>query len=106
MEIKNIYLQKNKSSKSEIIEEIISTKSFKIEKISSFGHPTPNNKWYNQDKNEWVLLLKGHAILKFKKDDYKINLNEGDYILIKKHLEHRVEYTSDDALWLCFHYNK
>ncbi len=104
MEIKNIYLQKNKNRKSEIIEDIISTKSFKLEKISSFGYPTPNNEWYNQDRNEWVLLLKGQATLKFKKDDYKINLNEGDYIHIEKHLEHRVEYTSEDALWLCIHY--
>ncbi len=104
MEIKNIYLQKNKNSKSEIIEDIIFTKSFRLEKISSFGYPTPNNKWYNQDKNEWVLLLKGQATLKFKKDVSRINLKEGDYIFLEKHLEHRVEYVSKDAIWLCIHY--
>ena len=104
MNIKNIYNNNTIDKQEELIEEIFSTNSFRLEKISSFGHRTPDNEWYDQDNDEWVLLLKGRATILFKIQNKPVNLEGGDYLLIKKHIKHRVEYVSEDALWLCIHY--
>ncbi len=104
MDTKNIYNSSVLNKQEEVIEEILSTKSFRLEKISSFGHRTPDNEWYDQDNDEWVLLLKGRATILFQIQNKTVNLKEGDYFLIKKHIKHRVEYVSEDALWLCIHF--
>jgi len=104
MNIKNIYNIDNADKSEEVIKEILSTDNFRIEKISSFGQATPNGEWYDQANDEWVVLLKGSAIILFQTKNESVNLNEGDYLIIKKHLKHRVEYVSNDALWLCIHY--
>ena len=31
----------------------------KVERIISKGHKSPANFWYDQDQNEWVIILKG-----------------------------------------------
>lgn len=32
-----------------------------VERIVSWGHVTPEGQWYDQEKDEWVLLLEGAA---------------------------------------------
>ena len=34
-----------------------------VERIVSWGHVTPEDQWYDQEKDEWVLLLEGAARL-------------------------------------------
>ena len=36
-----------------------------VERIVSWGHVTPEDQWYDQEKDEWVLLLEGSARLGF-----------------------------------------
>ena len=43
----------------EIFETIIKTHNVKIERIISKGQSSPAGFWYDQDMNEWVLVLKG-----------------------------------------------
>lgn len=38
----------------------------KIERIVSRLYTNPSGFWYDQDNNEWVILLRGNAILKFE----------------------------------------
>jgi len=45
----------------EISETLLKTKDFKLERIVSSGQATPPGKWYDQDTNEWVILLSGSA---------------------------------------------
>ncbi len=104
MDIKNIYDNTIKGKEFEVIEELFSTKSFRLERIKSFGHITPVNQWYNQETDEWVLLLRGQAKLLFKNNNKTVSLNSGDYLLIHKGTVHRVDFTSKDALWLCIHF--
>ena len=41
----------------EIFETIINSEGCKIERIISKGHHSPDNYWYDQEKNEWVMVL-------------------------------------------------
>jgi len=77
-----------------------------IERIISNGQITPCGEWYDQDLDEWVLLLQGDATLLFD-DNSIINLLTGDYILIKAHQKHRVTFTSNSppCIWLAIHGN-
>ena len=103
----NIFSNIPKHIPQEIFEEIIATENIKIERIISKGHATPDDKWYNQDKNEWVILLKGSAGLLFEGEDNPITLDPGDYILIPAHMKHRVEWTdqTEMTIWLAVHYD-
>ncbi len=93
--LKNIFDDFSKKDDKEFIEEILSAKNFKLERIISEGHTSPPNFWYDQDKNEFVLLLKGKAKLSFD-DGEKIELNPGDYMIINAHQKHRVDWTDPD----------
>lgn len=73
----------------------------KIERIVSRSHPSPPGFWYDQDQDEWVMVLKGRAVLEF--EDEAVALGEGDYLTIPKHARHRVRETSDETIWLAVH---
>jgi cupin 2 domain-containing protein len=90
----------------EIFETIISSASFKIERIISKGHCSPEDYWYDQDTNEWVMVLKGSAGLRFEADQKVVKMMPGDYINIPAHCKHRVEWTDPDVetIWLAVHY--
>ena len=103
----NIFSNIPKHTPQEIFEEIITAENIKIERIISKGHTTPDDKWYDQDKNEWVILLKGSAGLLFEGEDNPITLHPGDYILIPAHMKHRVEWTdqNEEIIWLAVYYD-
>ncbi len=90
----------------ELIEKIAGNPdSICIERIISRGHASPPDFWYDQEKNEFVILLKGRAGLVFKNQG-KLEMSPGDYVDIPAHTFHRVEWTSieEDAVWLTIHY--
>ncbi len=101
----NIYGNIPDKLKEELFERIIENENLKLERIVSDNHSTKENFWYDQEKNEFVLLLKGSAQLKF--DDGKdTTLLPGDYLVIPAHKKHRVEKTSskEKTFWLALHY--
>jgi cupin 2 domain-containing protein len=77
-----------------------------IERIISTGQITAPGEWYDQELDEWVILLQGQAELRLG-DGLKQPLKAGDYLLIPAHCRHRVEYTSADppCIWLAIHGN-
>ena len=77
-----------------------------IERIVSRGHSSPPDFWYDQDKNEFVLVVSGKARLRFDGDEDDIRMKKGDYIIIPAHKRHRVEWTSpdEDTVWLAVHF--
>ena len=93
--------------KEELIETILQTSNFRIERIISKGHCSPDGFWYDQSGNEWVILLKGSAVLRFENQDQPIKMNLGDYLHIEKHVRHRVEWTNPEreTIWLAIHYS-
>jgi len=98
--LENIVIDKNK----EQFFELLKHDNIRVEKIVSNGQTTPSNGWYDQDENEFVLLLEGDAIIEF--EDKEVKLLKGDYIIIEKHIRHRVKYTSNNepTIWLAVFY--
>jgi len=77
---------------------------FRLEQIVSNGQASEPGFWYDQDGDEWVLLVRGEAVLEFQ--DESIKLKDGDYLLIPAHVRHRVASCSQDAVWLALHMEK
>ena len=100
----NIYELSQEVSQLEKFEQIVSGKNIQIERIISTGQTTTSGQWYNQELDEWVILLQGEAELSYA-DNSRKKLKAGDYLLIPAHTKHRVEYTSVEppCIWLAVH---
>ena len=94
--IHNIYSKEKPSENRELFSTLFQNNLLKIESIQSWLK-TPGT-FYDQDQDEWVILLKGKAHLEI--DDCSLHLKKGDYCFIPKHTVHRVLSTSKNALWL------
>lgn len=105
MKLQNIYSAIPKYLEHEIFEQLANNNAVTIERIISKGQKSPESGWYDQEKNEWILVLKGKARLSFE-DKSSINLNEGDFITIPAHKKHKVAWTDPDhkTIWLAVHY--
>jgi cupin 2 domain-containing protein len=104
--MKNIFDDIPQVLKEEIFDTILQTPGIKVERIVSKGHSTPAGLWYDQDDNEWVILLKGSAGLRFEGREDVVVLNPGDYLNIARRQRHRVEWTdpNHETVWLAIHY--
>ena len=85
----------------EIAETLLNNDRVLIERIVSTGQVTPAGEWYDQEQNEWLIVLQGEGELSYE-DNSRIKLTRGDYLLIPAHQKHRVEYTSTEppCIWL------
>ena len=79
--------------------------SVRIERIVSRGHSSPPEGWYDQDQHEWVVVLRGRAVLAYP-DKPDLTLGPGDYVSIAPYEKHRVAWTApdEDTIWLAVHY--
>ncbi|NLD37995.1 MAG: cupin domain-containing protein [Desulfatiglans sp.] len=104
----NIYKGIPSDLPDELIEKITGSaeKGVAVERIISRGHASPPGFWYDQDKTEFVILLRGRAAILFKESDRILEMLPGDYIEIPSHTLHRVEWTSaeEETVWLAFFY--
>jgi len=85
---------------------LFENKTIRIERIVSKGHTSPASGWYDQEDNEWVLVLEGAGTISFA-DDRQVTLNKGDFLHIPAHEKHKVAWTDPDRLtvWLAVHYS-
>jgi cupin 2 domain-containing protein len=90
----------------ERFDTLCAAKGARIERIISRGHASPEGFWYDQDHHEFVLLVRGGAVLRFKDEEQAVALGPGDYLTIGAHVKHRVEWTDPtrDTIWLAVHY--
>jgi cupin 2 domain-containing protein len=105
MRTRNFFdIEDYKSEKEEVFDELIRTPYILLERIISAGQASPEGEWYDQEQDEWVMLLQGEAILEIEgKPD--LAFHQGDYLCIPAHIRHRVKYTSckPECLWLALH---
>ena len=101
----NIFKQIPKDLTEEIFEDIIKIDNLQIERIISYGQSSPKTGWYESKQNEWVIVLKGKAILSFEEGE-DVKLNAGDYINITAFKKHKVSWTlpNKETIWLAIHY--
>jgi cupin 2 domain-containing protein len=90
----------------ELFEELLHHKNIKIERIVSRGHASPANGWYDQNENEWVVVLEGSGTILFENGE-EVNLVKGDYLNIQAHTRHKVSWTDPKGvtIWLAIHYS-
>ncbi len=74
----------------------------KIERIVSHNHQSPPGFWYDQENDEWVIVLRGSATLEFAGGEM-VQMNAGDYLQIARHVRHRVARTDNETVWLAVH---
>ena len=82
---------------------LIARQEFELEEIVSRGAASPEGFWYDQERDEWVLLVTGAATLRFE-DAGILEMKAGDHMMIPAGVWHRVEATSPDAVWLALHF--
>jgi cupin 2 domain-containing protein len=89
----------------EILSDLLTSPDLRIERIVSTGQASAADQWYDQDWNEWVILLSGAARLLFE-DAEPLFLSPGDYVHIPAHRRHRVLWTDPEqvTVWLAVHY--
>ena len=102
----NIFQDIPKDLKEELIDVLAETRGVRIERIVSRGHSSPPGFWYDQERDEYVILLKGSAGILFEgKDDVTV-MGPGDHMNIPAHSRHRVEWTDteEETVWIAVFY--
>jgi len=101
----NIFASVPEGLDHESFDELLADKNIRIERIVSLGHASPETGWYDQEQNEWVIVLEGSGTIIFE-DGREIKLGKGDYLNIPAQSRHRVVRTEPGAatIWLAVHY--
>jgi cupin 2 domain-containing protein len=101
----NLFADLPVETKDEVFTALLSRPGARIERIVSNGQYTPVDTPFNQDHDEWVLLLRGSASL-WVEGDGEHDLHPGDHILIPARRTHRVTRTAKDepTVWLAVHF--
>ncbi len=104
MESDNIFSLLPQQLNKEIFDVLLQDKKIRIERIVSTGQTSPETGWYDQSENEWVIVLKGEAVVVF--EDKEITMSVGSYINIPAHTKHKVSWTHPklETIWLAVHY--
>lgn len=105
IDIGNLFESLPEDISKEVFSEIIQGENIRIERIVSKGHSSPEAGWYDQDDNEWVIVLKGEAKLSFENNN-DVHLVAGSHLNIPAHTKHKVTWTKPgtETIWLAVHY--
>ena len=103
--MQNIFQNIPSNLTQEFFETLLESENIKIERIISYGEGSPKEGWYDQETNEWVVLLEGEAMLAFEGRE-NLHMHTGDSINIPAHTKHKVLWTQKDAktIWLTVFY--
>jgi cupin 2 domain-containing protein len=80
-------------------EEIARLSGAVVEHTLSGSLPSPLD--YDQDHDEWVVLLHGGAVLDV--GDERLDLVAGDWLFLPAHATHRLIETLPETSWLAVH---
>ena len=88
-----------------MVDLLLERRGVRIERIVSTGQVTPDGQWYDQETDEWVLVVEGAARLRIEGEETDRELNEGDWILLPARCRHRVTWTraAPPTVWLAIH---
>lgn len=100
----NIFAGVPENIEEELFSVLLKNENIKIQRIVSKGQVSPATGWYDQPQDEWVLVLKGEAIISF--ENKEIKMQTGSFVNIPAHTKHKVSWTHPDieTLWLAIYY--
>jgi cupin 2 domain-containing protein len=91
----------------EMFDALVERSGLRVERIVSTGQTTPEGEWYDQERDEFVLVVAGAARLRIEGEAEDRALDEGDWIVLPAHCRHRVTWTREDppTIWLAIHFD-
>ncbi|NMG45004.1 cupin domain-containing protein [Aromatoleum toluvorans] len=98
----NLYADLPPPGSDEAFDTLLERPGMRIERIVSHGHASPAGFWYDQAQTEWVIVVRGEAVLAFE-DGERRAMAAGDWVTIAPHRRHRVESTGPATVWLAVH---
>ena len=103
--MENIFSSMPENTRKEVFEELVQHGNVRIERIFSKGHTSPDDGWYDQSENEWVIVLQGSGSILFENGS-NVNLKKGDYLNIPSHSKHKITWTDPNniTVWLAVFY--
>ena len=101
----NLFDDVDRPMADELFETLHEAAGTHVQRIVSWGHASPDGFWYDQEQDEFVLLVSGAARLRFEDEPRARSLSAGDYVLIAAHRRHRVDWTDPNqpCVWLAVH---
>ncbi|WP_233272669.1 cupin domain-containing protein [Paraburkholderia acidisoli] len=102
----NLYAGLVHDAPEERFDPLVEREGVLIERIVSTGQASPPGFWYDDAREEWVVLLAGAATLEFADTadtaGQSRRLVPGDYVHIPAHCRHRVSWTDPavPTVWL------
>lgn len=104
--IDNLFAEVPERAAQEQMLDLLSRPGLRIERIVSTGQRSPPGFWHDQPLGEWVVVLRGEAVLRFEDEDAPRRLGPGQFADIAPHRRHRVEWTDPQrsTVWLAVHY--
>lgn len=102
---KNLFMPLPSDTRHETFDDLLNVPGLRIERIVSHGQASPPGFWYEQDNDEWVMVLQGAASLRVEGRDTLVLLEPGDHFWLPAGLRHRVESTAAEGptIWLAVH---
>lgn len=90
----------------ERFDTLVRTGSVRVERVVSLDARSPEGFWYEQETEEWVLVVTGSACVVQESPPQRFELAAGQWIQIPAKCRHRVESTSPDeaTVWVAIHY--
>ncbi|MDQ6993236.1 MAG: hypothetical protein Q9M31_07140 [Mariprofundus sp.] len=67
--VDQIHTELISSHNPELIDILAHASTTRIERIVSHGQSSPDDFWYDQCEDEWVILLTGAAVIAFEKEN-------------------------------------
>ena len=92
----------------EVFETLVERCGVRLERIVSHGQATPDGEWFDQEWDEWVLVLSGRAGLLIEGEAEPHLLGPGDYLDLPARCRHRVAWTDPGGptVWLAVHWGE
>jgi cupin 2 domain-containing protein len=93
--IRNLLTDLPDATSEEIFEPILEQPGLRLERIVSHGQVTPPGDWYDQEQDEWVMVMSGNARLVIDGEG-EVTMGPGDSVFLPAHRRHRVSWTDPD----------
>jgi cupin 2 domain-containing protein len=95
----NLFIDAEPPRDGERLETLLTHRNLVVERIVSGASVTARE--YAQSQDEWVVLLKGNAVLTVAGET--VALETGDYVFLPADVPHTLQRVSEGALWLAVH---